>query len=108
MKNVSIVLGILEGDENPLQIHNYMSFHMVFDAKIYFNRKDRYVPTGCHATKSNEILYVEVVSEDSVCIGSSYADLNYIDTMTADIQNDYLTVPWYEKYWRSKNALSMQ
>ena len=40
-----------------------------------------------------------VVSRETVRIAFIYAALLYLDVMTGDIQNAYLTAPISEKYW---------
>ena len=43
--------------------------------------------------------YTCVVSRDSVCIYLTYAALNIINVMTADINNAYLQAPSYDKHY---------
>ena len=80
-------------------MHIYMPCHMIFDVKMYFTRKSLYVDTWCHAPKSAKRRYEGFFSLESVHIAFTYADINGIDIMEADIQNAYLTSPCSEKYW---------
>ena len=102
MKNVSIPFDILEGDEQPFPIHNYMPCHMVFYVNMEFNWKSRYVSTVFHAPKYDESRYTGVVSHKSVQISFTYASINGIYIMLAAIQNFYLTAPFSEKYWNMR------
>ena len=91
MKNISIAFDILEGDKQHLPMHNYMPYNMVFDVKMDFTIKSRFVDTGCHALKSDESCYAGVVSHEGTHIAFTYDSLNMIDIMVDDIKNDYPT-----------------
>ena len=75
------------------------SFHLVFDVKMDFTRKARWVKDG-HRTAEPEILtFAGVVSRESVRIALTYATLNGIDVIAADIKNAYLQAPSSEKLY---------
>ena len=63
---------------------------------MYFKRKDRWVKdcpwNQCPKTSS----YAGISPQESIQIALTYVDLNYIDTMPADISNKYLQVPFLE------------
>ena len=40
-----------------------------------------------------------IVSRESVCIAFTYAALNNLNIFAADIQNDYLQAPSFEKHF---------
>jgi hypothetical protein len=64
----------------------------VFDIKMDFTRKARYVAGG-HATDSPSTqTYASVVSRDSICIAFLIAALNDLDIISADIQGAYLVL----------------
>ena len=72
--------------------------HLVFDVKMDFTRKSRYVAIGWYAPQSDESRYIGVLSHDSVRTNFTYANLNGIGIMEVDIHNAYLTSPCYDKY----------
>ena len=71
--------------------------HIVFDVKMDFTRKARYVAGG-HKTDDPETpTYASVVSRESVRIGFLLAALNGLEVLTADIAGAYLNAPCHEK-----------
>jgi Reverse transcriptase (RNA-dependent DNA polymerase) len=71
--------------------------HMIFDVKVDFTRKARYVGGG-HVTKPPTTqTYASVVSRESVRIAFLYASLNDLKVMSADVQGAYLNAPCKEK-----------
>ena len=73
--------------------------HMVFDVKMDFTRKARFVAGG-HLTDAPEtVTYSSVVSRDSVRIALLAAELNGLDVMSCDVGNAYLNAPCREKVW---------
>jgi Reverse transcriptase (RNA-dependent DNA polymerase) len=76
-----------------------MPCHMVFDVKVDFTRKARYVGGG-HVTKPPSThTYASVVSRESVRIAFLYAALNDLNIMSADIQGAYLNAPCKERVY---------
>ena len=64
--------------------------HIVFDVKIDFTRKARFVAGG-HTTEAlTSITYSSVVSWDSVRVGFLIAALNDLEIMACDLENAYL------------------
>jgi hypothetical protein len=73
--------------------------HLIFDLKMDFRRKARFV-TGGHMTDApSSITYSSVVSRISVCLAFLIAALNNLDVMMCDIGNAYLNAPCREKIW---------
>ena len=73
--------------------------HWVFCVKMDFTRKARWVKDG-HKTPDPEFSsYAGVVSRESVRIALTYAALNGMDVMAADIRNAYLQAPSSEKHY---------
>ena len=68
---------------------------MIFDIKLDFTRKARYV-AGCHTTS---ITYSSVVARDSVRLVLLHAALNDIDLLAADIDNVYLNTQCRKRIW---------
>ena len=63
--------------------------YVVFDVKMDFTHKARFV-AGCHTTEApTPITYSIVVSRDSVQIGFLIAALNDLDIMVCDLENAY-------------------
>ena len=73
--------------------------HMVFDVKIDFTHKARFVAVGHLTDAPDSITYSSVVSRDSVRIFLLLAELNGLDIMACDVGNAYLNAPCREKVW---------
>jgi hypothetical protein len=73
--------------------------HMIFDIKMDFTRKARFVAGGHTTDAPAEITYSSVVSRESVRIAFLVAALNDLDVTMADIGNAYLNAPCREKIW---------
>lgn len=64
-----------------------------------FTRKARWVKDGHKTPDPVTSNYAGVVSRESVRIAFTYAALNNLDVVAADIQNAYLTAPSSEKHY---------
>jgi hypothetical protein len=73
--------------------------HMIFDVKMDFTRKARFVAGGHMTDTPSSITYSSVVSRDSVRLAFLIAELNGLDVMACDIGNAYLNAPCREKVW---------
>ena len=73
--------------------------HIIFDVKIDFSRKARFVAGGHMTEAPASLTYSSVVSRDSVKIAFLYGALNDLDIMACDIGNAYLNAPCREKIW---------
>ena len=73
--------------------------HLVFDVKMDFTRKARFVAGGHMTDTPVGLCYSSVVSRDSVRIAFTVAALNDLDIMACDIGNAYLNAPCREKIW---------
>ena len=73
--------------------------HIVFDIKMDFTRKARFVAGGHTTTAPSSITYSSVVSRDSIRLAFLIAALNDIDIMSCDLENAYLNAPCREKIW---------
>ena len=73
--------------------------HIVFDVKMDFTRKARFVAGGHTTEAPNSLTYSSVVSRESVKIAFLIAALNELDIMACDIGNAYLNAPCREKIW---------
>ena len=72
---------------------------MVFDVKMDFIQKARFVANGAKTKDLTTSMYAGVVSKETVRIAFMYAALNGLHIFTADIKNAYLQAPITEKYW---------
>ena len=73
--------------------------HIIFNVKMDFTRKARYVAGG-HKTETPEApTYASVVSCESIHIGLLMAALNDLEVMSADIAGAYLNTPCMEKVY---------
>jgi hypothetical protein len=73
--------------------------HIIFDAKMDFTRKARFVAGGHMTQPASSITYSSVVSRDSVRIAFLLATLNGLKILACDIGNAYLNAPCHEKIW---------
>ena len=91
MMNVAVAFHILDDSDNLAPGYTKSSSHLIFgDAKMNFTRKARWVKDR-HLTPDPEgSTYAGVVSRESIRIALTYAALNGIDVMAADIQHAFL------------------
>ena len=73
--------------------------HIIFDVKMDFTRKARFVANGSTTETPVGICYSSVVSRDSVRIAFLVAALNDLDVFACDIGNAYLNAKCREKIW---------
>ena len=73
--------------------------HMVFEIKMDFTRKARYVAGGNTTEPPAEATYSSVVSRESVRIGFLIAALNDLEICAADVTNAYINADCREKIW---------
>jgi hypothetical protein len=97
MKHVRPAFRILE-DEDVIPIGSqWIPCHIIFDIKVDFTRKARFVAGGHKAETPKGITYSSVVSRDSIRIAFLLAALNDVDILAADIGNAYLNADAREK-----------
>ena len=73
--------------------------HVIFDVKMDFTRKARFVANGAMTDTPVGLCYSSVVSRDSVRIAFLVAALNDLDVLACDIGNAYLNAPCKENIW---------
>ncbi len=71
--------------------------HLVWDVKMDFTRKARWVLDGHKTADPIGSTYAGVVSRESIRIVFTYAALNDLDIFAADIKNAYLQAPSSQK-----------
>jgi hypothetical protein len=84
---------------DALRGHQEIKCHIIFDVKMDFTRKARFVAGGHMTETPPSITYSSVVSRESVKIAFLIAALNGLDIMSCDIGNAYLNAPFKEKIW---------
>jgi hypothetical protein len=99
MKNNRLAFKVLEEDDKVPIGYKWMKCHMVFDIKMEFTRKARYVAGGHMTDPPATLTYSSVVSRDSVRIAFLLAALNDIDILACDIGNAYLNASPREKVY---------
>ena len=99
MTNVGIAFAILDEGKKAPPGWTKTSAHLVFDVKMDFTRKARWVKDGHQSPDTTTLAYAGVVSRESVRMGLTYAALMDLDVTTAYIQNAYLQAPSSEKYF---------
>ena len=83
------------------ELHGFQEIkcHLIFDVKMDFTRKARFVAGG-HTTETPVgLCYSSVVSRDSVRLAFLVAALNELDILACDIGNAYLNAPCRERIW---------
>ena len=99
MYNVSVAFQILDHGEKAPPGWKASSGHIIFDVKMDFTRKARWVKDGHKTPDPDWSTYAGFVTRDSVRIALTYAALNEVDVTAADIKNAYLQAPSSEKHF---------
>ena len=73
--------------------------HLIFDVKIDFTRKARFVAGGHTKEAPPAITYSRVVLRDSVRLAFMLTALNGLDIVSCDLENAYLNATNREKIW---------
>jgi hypothetical protein len=94
MTNVGVAFEILPEDGQPPPGWSKVSGHIIFDVKMDYTRKARWVLNGHLTPDATDVsTYAGVVSRESKRIALTYAALNDLDVIAADIRNAYLQAP---------------
>ena len=97
MHNVGVAFEILEDGARAPHGWKPVTGHLVWDLKMDFTRKARWVLDGHKCADPEGSTYAGVVSRESVRIALTYAALNGLDVFAADIRNAYLQAPSSQK-----------
>ena len=73
--------------------------HLIFDVKMDFTRKARFVAGGHTTEAPSSITHYSVVSRDSVQLAFTIAALNGVDVMSCNLENTYLNAMCRKKIW---------
>ena len=90
MHEVGVAFEILDSDVALPVGFRKVTGHLVFDVKMDFTRKARWVLDGHKTPPPEGSTYAVVVSRESIRIAFTYAVLNGMDMFAADIRNAYL------------------
>ena len=99
MYQVSVAFEILDNGAKPPPGWTKSTGHLIFDVKMDFTRKARWVKDGHRTPDPDWSTYAGFVTRDSVRIALTYAALNNLDIVAADIKNAYLQAPASEKHY---------
>jgi hypothetical protein len=97
MHHVMCAFEILDEDAPEPRMSKRIPCHMIFDVKMDFTRKARFVAGGHMTDAPVNLTYSSVVSRDSVRLAFLIAALNDIDILSGDIGNAYLQAHTREK-----------
>jgi hypothetical protein len=97
MKNVKVAFHFLNEEEQVPMGYKQIPCHIIFDVKMDFTRKARFVAGGHKTDPPTSLTYSSVVARDSVRIAFLVAALNDLDILAADIGNAYINAKAREK-----------
>eukprot|EP00957_Ditylum_brightwellii_P023711 1789369-Ditylum_brightwellii.AAC.1 len=98
-RNVQLAFNILEKDESVPVGFQHIDCHWIFDIKMNFTRKAKFVVGGHMTEPPSSLTYLSVVSRETIRIALTIAALNDLDIMAAGIGNAYLNEPYREKVY---------
>ena len=97
MFNVGVAFEILEEGQTAPPGWNKVSGHLIWDVKMDFTRKARWVLDGHKTPDPIGSTFSGIVSRESVQIAFTYAAQNDLQVFAADIHNAYLQAPSSQK-----------
>ena len=97
ISNFGVAFKIIKRGESPPPGYTKSSGHIVFDVRMIFQRKARWMKDGHRTPDPDTSSYVGVVSRESIRIFLTHAALHGVPVMAADVQNAYLQAPTSEK-----------
>ena len=97
MHNNGVGFQILEENKRAPLGWSKVPGHLIFDVKMEFTMKARFVLEGNNTPDTIGSTYAGVVSRESIRIAFTYAALNGIDVFAGDIRNYYLQAPSSQK-----------
>ena len=93
MQNNGVAFQILDTGVRAPPGWSHVTGHLVFDVKMDFTRKARWVLDGQKTPNPIGSTYAGVVSRESIRISFTYVALNGLDVFAADVRNAYLQAP---------------
>ena len=98
MDNIRVGFDILELGQRFEPGQTYVYCYMIFEVKMNFRHKARYVANGARTPDLTTTSYAGVVSRESIRIVFTLDALNELDIMAGDVLNACLQAPISEKY----------
>ena len=92
-KNSRIPFKLLYRNGKPPVVYTKITFHLVFDLKLDMKIKPWYVSGGHLMDVPTNMIYLSVVSCDTLRIGLLMDATNGLDIIAVDIQNSFLGAP---------------
>jgi hypothetical protein len=86
MVNIGIAFEVLEDKASAPKGWNKVTGHIIWDVKMDFTRKARWVLDGDNQADPEGCRYAGVVSRESVRIALTYAALNVLEVCAADMR----------------------
>jgi len=99
MGNLIVAFKILDAGQKAPPGWYKTSGHIIFDVKMDFTRKARWVKDGHKTPDSTTYSYAGVVSRESIIICLTYAALLGLPVNSSNIKNAYLQAPSSEKHF---------
>ena len=99
MSNVGIALNILEDDESLTPGYNQSSGHLIFDVKIDFTRKARWVKDVYRTPDPVSSSYSGVLSREIIRILLTHSVIHGVPVTAEDVCNAYLQYLTSEKHY---------
>ena len=99
IKNIKVAIELLDEGETAPSDWSLATGHMIWDLKLDFTRKARWVKDGHKTPDPDWSTFAGVVSHETVRIALTYAALNDIEVKVADIRNAYLQAPVSERHY---------
>jgi hypothetical protein len=93
MTNVGVTFEVLERSQYVPPGWKKVTGHLVWDLKMDFTRKARWILDGHKTPDPMKSTYARVVSRESVRTAFTYEALNRVDICAADIRNAHLQAP---------------
>lgn len=94
-----MAFNILDEGQQALPGYQKITVHMIFEIKMDFTRKARFVANGAMTETPSSVTYGLVVSQDSVRIMFTIAALNGLEVIMSDVGNAYLNTKPREKFY---------
>jgi len=99
MENCRVAFKILDEDEAAPVGFKFIRCHMIFNVKMDFTRKARFIAGGHMMDSPSSITYSSVESRDSIRLAFLNAALNDVNVLACDIGNAYLNATPREKVY---------
>ena len=99
MGNIDPCIDLIPEGKDPPPGYEFICTNIVFDIKMDFTRKARFMADGSTMEVPSEFTFASVMSWDSVRLALLYAALNDLDILSVDMAVAYLNAPIGEKVY---------